>query len=45
MLIDEEYINELLKYDFTSSKKGGRLGNLLVVKKKTGAKNLHPQPM
>ena len=45
LAVDESFMDELLKYDFTSSKKGRRLGNLLVVKKKTGAKNLHPQPM
>ena len=33
-------IDQLLMYDFTSSKKGNRLGNLLLDKKKTGAKNI-----
>ena len=33
-------MDELLKYDFVSSKKGKRLGTLLLKKKAGGAKNL-----
>ena len=40
LAVSEEFINELLMYDFVSSKKGKRLGNVLLEKKQTGAKNL-----
>ena len=33
MIIDEDYMNELLKYDFTSTKKGRGYSSLLVQKK------------
>ena len=34
MVVSEEYMNELLKYDFTSTKKGRALGSVLLYKKK-----------
>ena len=34
MAVDEEYMNELLKYDFTSTKKGRGFSSLLVQRKK-----------
>jgi hypothetical protein len=41
LAINEPFIDELLKYDFISSKKGKRLGTLLLEKKpKGGAKHL-----
>ena len=33
MIVDEAYMNELLKYDFVSSKKGRGYSSLLVEKK------------
>ena len=33
MIVDEDYMNELLKYDFTSTKKGRGYSSLLVQKK------------
>ena len=35
-------MDELLKHDFVSSKKGKRLGNVLLEKKFKGAKNIIP---
>ena len=32
MIVDEAYMNELLKYDFVSSKKGRGFSSLLVEK-------------
>ena len=40
LAIDESFIDELLKHDFVSSKKGKRLGNILLEKKFRGAKHL-----
>ena len=34
MNLDDEYMNELLKYDFTSTKKGRGYSSLLVQRKK-----------
>jgi len=34
MAVDDEYLNELLKYDFTSTKKGRGYSSLLVQRKK-----------
>ena len=36
LAIDEEFVNELLKYDFQSSKKGKRPGTLLLEKNPNG---------
>jgi len=33
MALDEEYLNELLKYDFTSTKKGRGYSSLLIQRK------------
>ena len=33
MIVDEDYMNELLKYEFTSTKKGRGYSSLLVQKK------------
>ena len=41
LAVSEDFINDLLRFDFVSSKKGKRLGNVLLEKKQTGAKNLH----
>ena len=43
LAIDESFMDELLKYDFVSSKKGKRLGTVLLEKKLSGAKNLMRQ--
>ena len=40
LAVDEAFVDELLRYDFVSSKKGKRLGTVLLEKKKNGAKNL-----
>ena len=40
LAVEESFIDELLKFDFVSSKKGKRLGNVLVEKKFKGAKHL-----
>ena len=34
MIVDESYMNELLKYDFTSTKKGRGFTSLLVERKR-----------
>ena len=39
LAIDQSFIDELLKHDFVSSKKGKRLGNILLEKKFKGAKH------
>jgi hypothetical protein len=33
MVVDEDYMNELLKYDFISTKKGRALSSILLHKK------------
>ena len=43
LAIDETFMDELLKYDFVSSKKGKRLGTVLLEKKLSGAKHLMRQ--
>ena len=36
MAVDEEYLNDLLRYDFTSTKKGRGYSSLLVQRKQKG---------
>ena len=39
MVVDEDYLDELLKYDFTSKQRGGkRLSSVLIQKKKRAPK-------
>ena len=48
MNLDDEYMNELLKYDFTSTKKGRGYSSLLVQRKKNqrdpDASRAHQEP-
>ena len=43
MVVSEEYMNELLKYDFTSTKKGRGLSSILLHKKERKQKGQQQQ--